>query len=75
MIEQYELNHGKRVKEIRPELLRKFDEEELCTMRELVTHWNQYRYLKKRHQLVEMRREQYTLRDAFRKVSFSAPTE
>ena len=74
-IEQYELNHGKRTKEIRSGLLNKFSEEELCTMRELVTHWNQYKYLKKRHQLVEMRREQYTLRDAFKKVSFSAPTE
>ena len=75
MIEQYELNHGKRTKEIRSALLKQFDEEELRTMREKVTHWNQYRYLKKRHQLVEMRREQYTLRDAFQKVSFSAPTE
>ena len=75
MIEWYELEHGKRTKEIRAELLRKFDEEEICTMRELVSHWNQYKYLKKRHQLVDMRREQYTLRDAFKKISFSAPTE
>lgn len=75
MIEWYELEHGKRTKEIRSDLLKKFDEEEICTMRELVSHWNQYKYLKKRHQLVDMRREQYTLRDAFKKISFSAPTE
>ena len=75
MIEQYELNHGKRTKEIRAELLKEFSDEELCTLREKVTHWNQYKYLKKRHQLVEMRREQYTLRDAFCKTSFVAPTE
>lgn len=49
MIQQYELNHGKRTKPIRPELLRRFTEEELCTLREKVTHWNQPRYLKKRH--------------------------
>jgi hypothetical protein len=35
------------------------------TMREAITHWNQYRYLKMRHQLVELRREQYTLRDSY----------
>jgi hypothetical protein len=49
MIEWYELEHGKRTKEIRSDLLKKFGEEEICTMRELVTHWNQYKYLKKRH--------------------------
>lgn len=53
----YELAHGKRTKEIRPALLKQFSEEELCTLRERITHWNQYHYLKKRHQLVDMRRE------------------
>lgn len=71
----YELNHGKRTKEVRPELLKRFSEEELCTLRERVTHWNQYKYLRKRHQLVEMRREQYTLRDSYKKILFSVPTE
>jgi hypothetical protein len=75
MIELYELNHGKRTKEIRTSLIKQFSEEEVCTLRELVSHWNQYHYLKKRHQLVEMRREQYTLRDGFKKVSFATPTE
>lgn len=68
MIAQYDLNHGRRTKPIRTELLKRFTEEELCTMREKVTHWNQYHYLKQRHQLVELRREQYTLRDSYRKV-------
>ena len=71
----YELKHGKRKKELRPELLRKFTEEEQCTMREKIEHWNQYRYLNKRHELVELRREQYTLRDSFVKTSFSQSTE
>jgi hypothetical protein len=71
----YELAHGKRTKEIRPALLKQFSEEELCTMRERITHWNQYHYLKKRHQLVDMRREQYTLRDSYRKVIFSQGEE
>ena len=56
-IEWYELEHGRRTKEIRTELTKQFTEEELCTLREAVTHWNQYHYLKQRHWLVEMRRE------------------
>ena len=40
-------------------------------MREAVKHWNQYKYLKHRHLLVELRREQYTLRDSYRKIVFS----
>lgn len=75
MIEQYELNHGKRTKEIRQSLIKQFDEEALCRMREAVTHWNQYKYLKMRHELVELRREQYTLRDSYRKTMFSQNTD
>ena len=74
-IELYELAHGKRTKEIRTSLAKKFNEEEVCRMRELVSHWNQYMYLKQRHLLVELRREQYTLRDSFHKTLFSQPTE
>ena len=75
MIEQYELNHGKRTKEIRQSLMKQFDEEEICRMRETVTHWNQYKYLKMRHELVELRREQYTLRDSYRKTMLAQNTE
>ena len=71
MIEQYELNHGRRTKPIRSELINRFTEEELCTLRERVTHWNQYKYLKMRHELVELRREQYTLRDSYKKIMFT----
>lgn len=75
MIEQYELNHGKRTKEIRQSLIKQFDEEALRRMREAVTHWNQYKYLKMRHELVELRREQYTLRDSYKKIMFTQPTD
>ena len=70
-IEWYELEHGRRTKEIRSELTKQFTEEELCTLREATTHWNQYKYLKQRHWLVELRREQYTLRDSYRQTIFS----
>lgn len=71
----YELYHGKRTKEVRPELLNKFTQEEIDQWNEKITHWNQYKYLRKRHQLVEMRQEQYTLRDSYKKIILSQPTE
>ena len=40
MIEQWELDHGKRAKEIRSSLIKQFDEEEIRRMRETITHWN-----------------------------------
>jgi hypothetical protein len=46
MICEYDLLHGKRVKPIRAELVNKYTEEERAEMREKVTHWNQYYYLK-----------------------------
>lgn len=40
LIELYEEKHGKRTKEIRASLLNKFSPEEICTMRERISHWN-----------------------------------
>lgn len=57
LIELYEEKHGKRTKEIRAGLLNKFSEEEVRTLRERITHWNQYTYLRRRHELVELRRQ------------------
>lgn len=74
-IQYYEIMHGKRTKEIRAALLNKFTKEELDVLYEKVSHWNQYRYLRHRHELVELRREQYTLRDTYQKRMFYAPTE
>lgn len=68
MINYYELAHGKRKEPPRAPLLNKFPPEQQLALQEKVTHWNQYKYLKKRHELVELRREQYTLRDAFTQV-------
>ena len=75
LISQYELNHGRRTKPIRSELVKRFTEEEIATMQEKVTHWNQYKYLKMRHELVELRREQYTLRDSYKKIMFSQASD
>ena len=74
-IEQYELTHGRRQKAIRQELINRLSQEERDKQDEKITHWNQYKYLKKRHLLVELRREQYTLRDSFIKVPYTPETD
>ena len=65
-INYYDLAHGKRKNPIRPELLNQFTEEERLAAESAAASWNQFKYLKMRHQLVEMRQEQYTLRDSFK---------
>lgn len=67
-INYYELLHNKRINPPREQLVRKFTEEEQKEFQEKVTHWNQFFYLKQRHELVELRRQQYTLRDSFAPV-------
>ena len=61
----YELLHNRRTSPPRDQLLKKFSTEEQRQQQEVVTHWNQYMYLKQRHRLVDLRRQQYTLRDAY----------
>ena len=61
----YEFSHGRREKPPREQLLKRFSEEEIETARQTVAKWNQFRYLKQRHLIVELRREQFTLRDTY----------
>lgn len=65
LLNYYDLKTGKRINPPREELERKFSEKEKEELKEKVEHLNQYQYLKKRHELVELRREQYTLRDSY----------
>lgn len=64
-IARWELKHNKRKKEIRPALLQRISEEEKQQVEEKITHWNQYYYLKQRHKLVDLRRQQYSLKDSY----------
>ena len=73
-INYYDLAHGKRKNPPRDELLNRFTEEEQAALEEKASHWNQYKYLKMRHQLVELRREQYTLRDSFQQTILAQET-
>lgn len=61
----YDLAHGKRTKPPRAELLARFTTEEAARIKARAQKLSQFIYLKKRHLLVELRREQYTLRDTF----------
>lgn len=65
LINYYDLLHNKRINPPREALLRKFAPEEQSEMQEKITHWNQFVYLKYRHELIELRRRQYLLRDSF----------
>lgn len=64
----YDLMHGKRLKPPREELLSLFDESAQQSLKESAAHLNQFQYLKKRHLLVELRREQYTIKDLYRPI-------
>lgn len=65
LINYYELKTGKRINPPREELLNRFSEEVRADIEEAAQHLNQYQYLKKRHSLVELRKEQFTLQDSF----------
>lgn len=67
-INLYEFEKGKRKNPPRKELLDRFSEEEYEQTRQLAQKLNQFQYLKLRHLLVELRRQQYTLRDSFSEV-------
>lgn len=64
LINFFELERGKREKPPRNELLSRFSEEEQDVLRAKAKTLTQFRYLKLRHLLVELRRQQYTLRDS-----------
>ena len=64
-IHWYEFDHGKRKEEPRSALQKRFTPEEVNAARKTASTWNQYKYLKQRHLIVELRREQFTLRDSY----------
>ena len=65
IINYYDLLHNKRKNPPRDSLLKAIPEERQVQLEEKSKHLNMYQYLKMRHQLVELRRQQYSLRDAY----------
>lgn len=65
ILNYYDLAHDKRKNPPRDELLQGFSEEEQQKLQERAKKLNQYKYLKMRHLLVELRRQQFTLKDSY----------
>lgn len=65
MLNYYEFSHGRRKEPPRAALLKRFTQEELTNAKTIASKWNQFKYLKQRHLIVELRREQFTLRDTY----------
>lgn len=65
MINFYEFAHGKRTNPPREELVNKFTADEQAEYKAAAEKWTQFTYLKSRHLLVELRREQYLLKDMY----------
>ena len=79
----FEVERGKRKKPPRKELLEEFSKEETKALEEKSKKLTQFQYLRLRHLLVELRRQQYTLGDSIfttimgsqESRGFSAPKE
>lgn len=76
LINFYELAHGKRKNPPRPELLSRFAPDHAASLEEKAKTLSQFHYLKMRHLLVELRRQQYTIKDAVqpRILTYAAPS-
>lgn len=61
----YEFAHGRRKEPPREPLQKRFTKEELESVEAMAAKWSQFKYLKQRHLIVELRREQFTLRDTY----------
>lgn len=61
----YEIKIKKRTKPPREELFKLFTEEEIQNLEEKANQLTQFSYLKLRHLLVELRRQQYTIKDLY----------
>ena len=61
----YDFAHDRRKEPPRASLINRFTQEEYDKISQMAAKWNQFKYLKQRHQLVELRREQFTLRDTY----------
>ena len=70
----YELAHEKRKTEPRAQLLNRFSSQEIEVIKQASTKLQPYAYLKLKHKLVELRREQYNYKDSYKEPHLSQPT-
>lgn len=74
IISYYELGIKKRKTPIRQELLGRFDTLELAHLQDRAAALTPRKYLKLKHELVELRRQQYTYQDSYKQTIFSKPS-
>ena len=70
----YEVAHGKRKNPPRDSLLNRFTPSEQDVLRGRAASLNAFNYLKLRHLLVELRRQQFTLKDSYSSELMRRPT-
>lgn len=74
LVTLYELEHGRRTLPIRAQLAQKFDAAALEAFRKRAISLKQYDYLKKKHELVELRRLQYVYKDSYSPSVYTQPS-
>lgn len=70
----YELAHGKRKTQPRAQLLNRFSSDQISTIQQYSLSLQPYAYLKLKHKLVDLRREQYNYKDTYKEPHLSQPT-
>lgn len=64
----YDLHHQRRTASIRQPLLDRFTQSELQQLQERAQSLKQYNYFKLKHQLIELRQQQYTYQDSYKQT-------
>ena len=68
IISFYDLQHQRRTAPIRQPLLDRFTQLELQQLQERAQSLKQYNYFKLKHQLIELRQQQYTYQDSYKQT-------
>lgn len=66
LLNYYELDHGRRKNPPRQQLLLRFEPEKIEALRARASTLSQFNYFKLKHQLVELRQQQYTYQDSYK---------
>ena len=74
LVQQYELDHQKRKSPIRETLLGRFAPPEIDTLKSRARQLSPYHFLKLKRELVDLRTQQYILRDSYAQTLMSNPT-
>lgn len=68
----YDLKHNRRQSELRPQLLQRFSKQDLDALKASAESISSFTYLNLKHQLVDLRQQQYNYQDSFKPMIMSA---